>query len=315
MLNSDIPRASERPPTQGPSGVVIDMAGMRVKHDGPVSEPADAADVAVIDWDILFSAVTSKLQQIAGSVRPSEPLPRDAPAQVLQCVAALDQLHSTMVHYIERGGALELELARAQAALAEVRAELARTEAGERAARHRAAHDGLTSLPNGSGFRERLAHLVNEAAARGQAFAVLYIDLDGFKAISDAHGHAVGDELLRVIAARLRVAVRAEDMVSRLGGDEFACLLWIAPPQRKALVRLARSLFDTVSAPFQIGALTLVVKPSIGIAMWPGDGLTAERLIESADAAMVCAKREHSGHAFFDQGSHPGHPLQATPPA
>jgi predicted signal transduction protein with EAL and GGDEF domain len=77
-------------------------------------------------------------------------------------------------------------------------------------------------------------------------------------------------------------------------------LLWGAPPGRAALDRLAATLFDTVSEPFQIGTHCFTVCPSIGVAMWPADGMTAERLIEHADAAMYRAKRQHSGHAFFD---------------
>jgi diguanylate cyclase (GGDEF)-like protein len=308
MLNSDGPSAVAPALLQRPGAVVVDLARARVRFDGAARQPSDGSDVAMVDWDVLFNAVTARLQQVVGSARPPELPPSSDPdqvrAQVLQCVVALEQLHSTMSHFIERGRALDRDLSSTRGALTQARAELSRTQAGERAARHLAAHDGLTLLPNGSGFRERLAAAVGEAAAREQSFAVLYIDLDGFKAINDAHGHAIGDELLRVIAARLRVAVRAEDMVSRLGGDEFACLLWIAPPHRKALERLARSLSEIIAAPFQIGALTLTVRPSIGIALWPGDGDgdSGERLIAHADAAMYRAKRQQSGHAFFDEG-------------
>jgi diguanylate cyclase (GGDEF)-like protein len=310
MLNPDTPSAVSLALVQPPGAVVIEMAGARLKFAEPAGGRGDGTDVAVIDWDVLFTAVTARLQQIVGSSRPPGMPSSDDPGQirtqVLQCVAALEQLHTTMSHYIERGRALERDLSSAQGALTQARVELGRTQADERAARHLAAHDGLTLLPNGSGFRERLADAIGEATAHDQSFAVLYIDLDGFKAINDAHGHTIGDELLRVIAARLRVAVRAEDMVSRLGGDEFACLLWIAPPHRKALERLARSLSVIISAPFQVGALTLTVRPSIGIALWPGDGDSGERLIDHADAAMYRAKRQQSGHAFFDQGVEPG---------
>ena len=308
MLDSNVPSAVA-PALVQRGTVVVDMACARARLDAAAGDLGDGSDVAIVDWDVLFNAVTVRLQQVVGSSRPSELLPNDDPrqvrAQVLQCVAALEQLHSTMSHYIERGRALDQDLSRMQVALTLARAELSRTQAGERAARHLAAHDSLTMLPNGSGFRERLADVVGEATARDQSFAVLYIDLDGFKAINDAHGHAIGDELLRVIAARLRIAVRTDDIVSRLGGDEFACLVWIAPPHRNALDRLATSLFEIVSAPFQIGALTLIVRPSIGIAVWPGDGASAEHLIDHADAAMYHAKRQRSGHAFFDDGIDP----------
>ena len=180
------------------------------------------------------------------------------------------------------------------------RAELAGTRDGERRARHLALHDGLTSLPNRRFFRERLDHALSQVAPQRPAIAVLYLDLDGFKPINDAHGHATGDELLKIVAARLARAVRAGDMVGRLGGDEFACLL-ADSLNREQLTQLANKLVDAVSAPLQVGPLKLTVRPSIGIAICPTDGITAEALLNSADAAMYRAKRHNCGFAFFDQ--------------
>jgi diguanylate cyclase (GGDEF)-like protein len=129
----------------------------------------------------------------------------------------------------------------------------------------------------------------------------MYIDLDGFKPVNDLHGHDIGDQLLRIIAARMSRTVRGEDMVSRLGGDEFACLL-ADVPDREAVSRLACKLFDAVAAPVKLGALELSVRPSIGIATCPGDGVSGAQLMKHADAAMYHAKRQRCGYAFFDQG-------------
>ena len=131
---------------------------------------------------------------------------------------------------------------------------------------------------------------------------MLYLDLDDFKKVNDTHGHAVGDELLRVVAARLSRSVRADDVVSRLGGDEFACLLGDLPA-REQLSHLACKVLDAVAAPCQIGPLRLHIRPSIGIAVCPSDGETADLLLEHADAAMYNAKRHRSGYAFFDEQS------------
>jgi diguanylate cyclase len=257
-------------------------------------------DVALADWDTMFVAVATKLRECVGtgllSNAPLRHTSLEVQRQVLQCVAALDQLRTTMLHEVERAETHEAELS---AALTLVKTELAHAHANEQTARHQAAHDGLTSLPNRDGFRARLTDVLAQGAAQGQVLALLYIDLDGFKVINDAHGHATGDHLLRIIGARLAGAVRSEDTVSRIGGDEFACLLWDAPPGREALSRLATSLFDVVSAPFQIGTLTLTVRPSIGIAMWPDDGSTVETLLDHADSAMYHAKRSKTGHAYF----------------
>jgi diguanylate cyclase (GGDEF)-like protein len=110
----------------------------------------------------------------------------------------------------------------------------------------------------------------------------------------------VGDQLLKIVAARLGRAVRAEDMMSRLGGDEFACLIADCH-DRDDLGHLARKLLNVVSAPMQIGTTQVTVGLSIGIAIGPDDGDTAEALIRSADTAMYRAKRARAGYAFFDQ--------------
>lgn len=106
--------------------------------------------------------------------------------------------------------------------------------------------------------------------------------------------------MLRIVAARLTRALRADDVVSRQGGDEFACLLSVVPPCTGRLERLAHELFDAVAEPFQLGELQLTVQPSIGIAVWPCDGTTAEVLLRNADIAMYRAKRRHCRQAFFD---------------
>ena len=264
------------------------------------------SDVAIEDWNDLLSAVEARLRLIADTllnINPEQGLldPADrVRAGVLECVSALDQLHTTMANDAGRRQQLELDIFDAQTALAQSHVELAGTQAEERRARHLAQHDSLTALPNRSYFRERLDRALTEAEHRREPLAVLYLDLDGFKPINDAHGHDAGDELLRIVAARLSRAVRAEDMVSRLGGDEFACLL-SGLPNRVQLIHLARKLFDAVSAPLTVGTLKLSVRPSIGIATCPADGDTAEALLKHADAAMYRAKRQQTGHAFFDE--------------
>ena len=268
--------------------------------------PGLPTDIAIGDWDALFSAIKMKLRLTVGERFAATPKPQrhDAAdrvqASVLECVAALDHLQTTLTHELCRRQQLEREIVDAQTALARVRVELVGTQAGERRARHLALHDGLTSLPNRSFFRERLDYALAHAAPERQTLALLYLDLDGFKPINDAYGHDAGDELLKIVATRLTRAVRVEDMVSRLGGDEFACLLADVPSQQH-LNHLVCKLFAAVSAPLNIGNLKLNVRPSIGIAMCPADGATAEALLKNADAAMYRAKRHQIGYAFFDE--------------
>jgi diguanylate cyclase (GGDEF)-like protein len=266
-------------------------------------------DVGIADWDALFGAVTTRLRVIAEprSEPQGPPLPAaadSARAHVLECVSALDQLHSTLRHELDRCLQVERELLEVHAALAQSRGQTVGSRLTERRARHLAQHDELTALPNRSFFRERLDRALAPESAKpaGPVLTVLYVDLDGFKPINDQHGHEAGDAMLRIVAARLRRAVRAEDMVCRLGGDEFACLL-ADLMSREQLSHLACKLFDAVSAPLKIGPLELTVRPSIGIATCPDDGANAEVLLKRADAAMVRAKRHQLGYAFFDRSA------------
>ncbi|RZU03137.1 GGDEF domain-containing protein [Rivibacter subsaxonicus] len=275
---------------------------------GPVrsGSAATALDLAIGDWADLLGAVRTKLRMSVSEwlTRTGEPqAPHSAgrvQISVLECADALDQLHSMLLDDLARHRRLELELLDAHAALARVRAELVGTRAGERRARHLAQHDSLTLLPNRDCFCERLDREVADASPAHRPLAVLYLDLDGFKRVNDAHGHDAGDELLKIVSVRLTRALRGEDMVGRLGGDEFGCLM-AGIPDREHLSQLACKLLDSVSAPVRIGKLRLTVRPSIGIALCPADGTSAEALIKSADAAMYRAKRSRTGYAFFDQ--------------
>ncbi|CAM8628865.1 COG2199 c-di-GMP synthetase (diguanylate cyclase, GGDEF domain) [Comamonadaceae bacterium] len=184
-------------------------------------------------------------------------------------------------------------------ALVRTQRDLAGTRAGERSARHLARHDGLTRLPNRAYFEACLQESLNEQLAHQRGLALFFLDLDDFKHINDTHGHAMGDNLLQIVAARLNQSVRKEDMVCRLGGDEFACLLR-GSNQVRQLMQLAAKLFDSVAAPCQLQAYELTVRPSIGIAICPPCDITGSELLARADAAMYRAKREQTGYAFFE---------------
>jgi diguanylate cyclase (GGDEF)-like protein len=254
------------------------------------------------DIAVLLSAVQERLRHVTRdnshgrASGPTASAADDGQRAVQECAQALEQLHALFMDEVSRHDALKLEMFDAHTALAQTQAELRGTQAGERQARHRALHDGLTALPNRSFFMEELALALRSTRTRG--LAVMYLDLDEFKRINDQHGHAVGDEMLRIVAARLARVMRSQDVVSRLGGDEFACLLK-GLLDRERLQRLAAEMHEAVSAPCRIGPLTLSVRPSIGIASCPCDGSGVDELLNNADAAMYRAKREGCGHAFF----------------
>jgi diguanylate cyclase (GGDEF)-like protein len=263
--------------------------------------PDTSSDVAIGDWDALFRAVRERLQSVvldcpehASPVRPPSN-GQQVRTAVLECAEAMEQLHLTMLHEMNRLQQLELDIFDNRSALAQARAELAGTQAGERRARYLAAHDSLTALLNRAHFLERLEKTL--ATSPGHIATVMYLDLDAFKPINDLYGHATGDELLRIVATRLSRVVRTEDVVGRLGGDEFACLL-DGLSDREQLRQLATKLYDAVAAPCKIGSLRLIVRPSIGIAVSPDDGATADVLLHKADAAMYMAKRHQTRHAF-----------------
>lgn len=263
--------------------------------------------VDVQDWELLFTAVKQRLQSLDGAER----LPGQAPdACVSDCVDALDQLQLTLRHELERRGRLEQDAEQALGDLQQVRQELDHAHQAARQARVLARRDSLTGLPNRRCFRERLelsltqlpralpaATQAGEEAGQETGLAVLFLDLDGFKAINDVLGHAAGDELLKIVALRQARALRSGDLVARWGGDEFACLR-TEGLGREALERLARKLFDAVSAPVQLQGRLVQMRPSIGIACWPADGRSAEALLLQADRAMYQAKRLQCGSVF-----------------
>jgi len=162
-----------------------------------------------------------------------------------------------------------------------------RREAAEKIA-HLAHFDALTDLPNRVLFRERLEQWLDRAR-HGEAFALLYIDIDEFKGINDSLGHHVGDELLKAVAERLRSCIKPTDMVARLGGDEFAVLL-TAIEGRDDVVSFVKRVFETIRSPYHCLGHHLSSDASIGIAMAPLDGTERDQFIKNADLAMYAAK-------------------------
>ena len=155
-----------------------------------------------------------------------------------------------------------------------------------------ALHDPLTGLPNRRLFADRLDQALARRARTGGDVAVLFADLDGFKAVNDAHGHGAGDDLLRQFAGRLQLAVRATDTVARLGGDEFAVICERIGSEADAAM-VAQRILDAAEAPFVLdgGGATVSLSLSIGVACAGGDDPLPSELLRRSDAAMYTAKR------------------------
>ncbi|MFH1061131.1 MAG: EAL domain-containing protein [Pseudomonadota bacterium] len=198
---------------------------------------------------------------------------------------------------LSEGGPLELSILRAWlggeegAAWLVVLRELGRAEEQIDQLAYLALHDPLTSLPNRAYFYQRLQAALAHARRRRVGLALLYLDLDNFKTINDSLGHGVGDRLLCEIASRLKECLRTEDAVARLGGDEFILLLTDVTDNDGAEV-VARRILGHVAQPLQVGGHELQVSVSIGITVYPQDGLDSETLVKNADLAMYRAKEQ-----------------------
>ncbi|WP_298457338.1 bifunctional diguanylate cyclase/phosphodiesterase [uncultured Cellulomonas sp.] len=155
--------------------------------------------------------------------------------------------------------------------------------------RHQSLHDALTQLPNRVLFNQRLDAALQRPGAVGTV-AVLFCDLDRFKQVNDALGHAAGDELLRQAAGRLRAAVRPSDLVARLSGDEFAVLLDGLSTHEEA-AQVAETVVSRLAAPFRVDGLDLRVTTSVGVAVHHGQDAAAPSLLQAADGAMYVAKQ------------------------
>ncbi len=162
-----------------------------------------------------------------------------------------------------------------------------------------ALHDTLTGLPNRILLADRISQAMAKVAEQDGCFSLMFIDLDGFKPVNDAFGHHLGDRLLREVALRLRDQLRSQDTLARIGGDEFVLLVRLSEPDDAPQV--AARQVSLLSKSFRVDEHDLQISASVGIALYPGNGQTAEELLMNADAAMYHAKGAgKNGYSFFD---------------
>ncbi|MEC4239036.1 putative bifunctional diguanylate cyclase/phosphodiesterase [Pseudomonas sp. DSV-1] len=162
-----------------------------------------------------------------------------------------------------------------------------------------ALHDTLTGLPNRILLADRIGQAMSKVTEQGGCFSLMFIDLDGFKPVNDAFGHHLGDRLLREVALRLREQLRSQDTLARIGGDEFVLLVRLLEPDDAPQV--AARQVSLLSKAFRVDEHDLLISASVGIALYPGNGLSAEELLMNADAAMYHAKGTgKNGYSFFD---------------
>jgi diguanylate cyclase (GGDEF)-like protein/PAS domain S-box-containing protein len=163
---------------------------------------------------------------------------------------------------------------------------------------HLAHYDGLTGLPNRMLLQDRVEQAIAQAERQQQKFALLFIDLDGFKRINDELGHPVGDEVLKLVAQRLLAEIRAMDTAARLGGDEFVVILTDIQHGENA-GRVAEKVLASLAQPYLVAGRSLALSASIGVSLYPVDEREAHELLRSADQAMYQAKRDGKRQVRF----------------
>ena len=224
---------------------------------------------------------------------------REARESLLAARAQLQDSHARLeASHGELERAVAARTAELKAANERLQREIDERQQAEHRAQHLADHDALTGLPNRRLLEDRLTQALALSARNRKLTAVMFVDLDRFKEVNDALGHAAGDELLKEAASRLGRHLRVGDTICRIGGDEFVIVL---PEISRAsdAAAIARKLIEGISAPARIAGREVTLTPSIGISVSPDDGRDAETLIRNADAAMYHAKESGRANCQF----------------
>ena len=167
--------------------------------------------------------------------------------------------------------------------------------------RQQAYYDHLTGIFNRTMFMHQLRYDIKQAERTNDKLAVLFLDLDGFKNVNDSLGHAMGDQLLQQVAARLKGCVRSTDSVARFGGDEFALILTNVHHSNDALL-VAEKIKETIHAPFDISGNIVTISASIGCTLYPADSADPQSLIDMADRAMYKVKYTGKNNVALHEG-------------
>ncbi len=291
------------------------MAAGRVEKAGGADAP-DALDRALEQShdvkakvetcaDDLATANESLKEDIAGgttvlSAQETLLAGTNVESKVQECADDLQEVTETLAQGIDDLAHTEIALTESRETLADAQAALAISQEEERAARRRALHDSMTGLPNRELFDDRLSNAISLAQRHDWTLAVMFLDLNGFKKINDTHGHAAGDSVLKEVAKRLLLRSRDEDTVCRNGGDEFLYLL-VHPQGKTNIERIVGMVSGNIARPIVVGGRQFAVNASIGIAVYPVDGITGDELIKNADTAMYRAKKHGCTCMFFDR--------------
>ena len=319
-----------------PNGTILEVRGMPVEGGGFVTTYIDVTErwrktrqleallenfpggISIFDEQLRMVLYNEKARRMLGYPEtffngrmPSlEEIFRHNASRGCYGPGDVEELVRHRLSTIKQGKSIEYELQAPSGAVLEVRrAPLGKkgfvatymdvTAQRERQAEiaYMAHHDMLTDLPNRFLFWDRLEQALARCR-RGSQIALHYIDLDGFKAVNDNFGHPVGDELLKLVAQRLRRNVRESDTLARLGGDEFAVIQGDLE-EKSATENLARTIVDALETPFSVYSHQVQISTSIGIAFAPTDATQIDEFIKNADFALYKAKRQGRGRFKF----------------
>lgn len=227
---------------------------------------------------------------------------KDVEQNVARAADDLKLVNVNLAHEMAERRVIESELADTKINLAEVRDDLLKAKVKTEEAQQIAFHDALTGLPNRLSFEQGIEQGLSQAKRHDWGLAVLFIDIDEFKSINDSHGHDHGDQVLLMVADRLKSFVRDGDIVSRWGGDEFVCLL-LEVKQEGDVTNLAEKVLNRIAEACEFNGVTHSVRASIGIAIYPADGDTADILFKNADTAMYKAKGTEKRVVLFRESA------------
>ena len=235
-----------------------------------------------VDFAVAFARVNTQIDR------------KRAEQQVLLANEALRKANEELERRVEERTGRLIEVNQ------RLKVEIANREESQAKSQYLAYHDSLTGLGNRLLFKDQLEEALNDVSVTPHPVAVLFLDLDGFKAVNDTLGHSIGDLLLKSVAAKLRDILQRTDRIARLGGDEFA-ILQVSAPQPGSSIALAEKIIEIVGQPCCIDGHDVTVGASIGIAVaHPGD-INTETFLKSADLAMYSAKSEGRGtYRMFD---------------
>jgi diguanylate cyclase (GGDEF)-like protein len=275
---------------------------------GRVLNQSEEIKESVAEAAIDLASVNVALKQEGKAGHPVQTIEASAAQNeaVEQKVAkAADDLHKVnaeLAKEVAERIVIESELADTKTDLAEARDDLSTSRANEQEARQSSLQDAVTGLPNRALFEERLDHGLIQAKRQGWGLAVMFIDIDNFKSINDTHGHDLGDKVLVTVANRLKASVRGEDTVSRWGGDEFVCLL-LDVKRETEVARIAEKMAGRIAEACEVDGTGVSIRVSIGVAVYPGDGTTADSLLKNADKAMYSAKGTETRVVLFRESA------------